>query len=228
VSDRATEILPGGEPLIARIRAETAATGLMRIRLALGYLFIPGLAPFWHDLESSAATEIQLLIGNTAETPTDEQQFAASAGVIVSGLAPQLDMAAAARAARDLILAETARSIRENLQCMAKTEANERLALSLARAMGANRVRVRVYPDGRLHTKAVLFERAGSGGSIAIVGATNVTLPTSGNPTQINVLIRESETVTAVAAWFDALWDSGQDFTRALFTELSASWPLAS
>jgi hypothetical protein len=227
VSDRATEILPGGEPIIARIQAEAATAHLTRIRLAPGYLFLPGLAPFWHELGSSEANEIQILIGNTAGTLTDEQRFAASAGVLASGVAPELDMAASARTGRDRLLAETARSVRENLGRMTTTQTHERLVLSLARAVGANRLRVRVYPNGRLHAKATLFERD-AGGSVAIVGPTNVTLPASGNPTQINVLVREPQTVGEVATWFDVLWDAGQDFTRTLFAELSSSWPLAS
>jgi hypothetical protein len=205
-----------------------AAAGLASIRLAPGYLFLPGLAPFWHELESGEANDIHILIGNTAGTLTDEQRFAASAGVLASGVAPERDMAASARAERDRILAETARSVRENLGRMAKTPTHERLVLSLARAVGANRLRVRVYPNGRLHAKAILYERDGAGGSVAIVGPTNVTLPVSGNPTQINVLVREPQTVGEVATWFDALWDAGQDFTRTLFAELSSSWPLAS
>jgi hypothetical protein len=226
VSERATEILSSGESLIAQIRAEATAVNLTRIRLAPGFLFIPGLAPFWHDMESSTATEIQILIGNTAGTLTEEQQFVASADVTASGVAPALDMAAAARSERDRTLSETARSMRENLERMSRTEANERLVLSLARAVGANRVRVRVYPDGRLHAKAALFEHE-EGGSVAIVGATNITLPASGNPTQINVVMRDPETIAEVAAWFDTLWEAGQDYTRALFTDLTAYWPLA-
>ena len=223
------EVIPGGAPLIERIRQEAARVpGASRIRLALGYLFVPGLAPVWEALETSAATEIQLLIGNTAGVLTDEQRIAAaeSAHSAASGptrLAPELDMAAGARAERSRIIDETARALRENLgRLPGQTAENRRFLLGLAGAIGASRVRVRIYPDGRLHAKASLFDRVASGESTALVGSSNLTLPATGNPTELNVLVHDPAAVGAVGDWFDSLWDVSQDFTRALFVEVSA------
>lgn len=228
--------MPGGEPLLARVRAEIAAPGVTRIRLALGYLFVPGLAPLWDALENSAAAEIQLLIGNTAGVLTDEQRIAIAdeaASVAdwsaAGSLAPQLDVAAQARTERARIVAQTASALRENLsRSVSRTEANARMLSGLARATAASRVRVRIYPDGRLHAKAYLFERGkGTGDATAIIGSSNLTLPASGNPTELNVILRETREYSAVAAWFDPLWDASQDFGRDLVTELSNAWPLA-
>lgn len=226
------EILSGGESLIARARQEIAAPGTTRIRWALGYLFVPGLGPLWDALEgaSAATAEIHLLIGNTAGVLTDEQRIAAAdeaaAEAQATGVTLEMDVAAAARAERDRIVAATARALRENLhRSVPRTPENARLLIGLARAVTDGRVRVRIYPDGRLHAKAYIFER-GSSGPTVIVGSSNLTLPSPDNPTELNVLLREETGYGSVTAWFERLWGASQDFGRDLVTELSRSWPL--
>lgn len=218
------DILPGGEPLLARVRSEVE--GATRLRFAPGYLFLSGLAPIWDVLEASDA-EIHLLIGNTAGQPTEEQRLAEQAGGNTAGsLASDLDVAAAARAERKRILAETAGALRANLAHIPRTDENARLLAGLAQHIAGNRLRVRIYAHGRLHAKAYLFEKA-DGSALALVGSSNITLPSPGNPTEMNVVVRDAAAMSAVSDWFDALWLAGQDFSRALFTQLSAAWPLA-
>lgn len=212
------DILGGGEPLLARVRAEAA--GATRLRLALGYLFLSGLAPVWDALDGSGG-EIHLLIGNTAGQPTDEQRAAGAAAR--GALAAEFDVAATARAERARVVTETTEALRANLGSIARTDAHRRVLMGLAQGIARNRVRVRIYPDGRLHAKAYLFERAGA--TRALVGSSNVSLPSPGNPTELNVVVRAPESVAAVTQWFDALWAVSQDFSRDLFTALSASWP---
>ncbi len=213
-------VLPGGEPLLAHVRG--AASGAIRLRFALGYLYLAGLSPVWDALEASGA-EVHLLIGNTAGQPTDEQWVA---GQEAEGLlASALDVAAAARAERTRVVAETAEALRANLTHMPHSPENERLLVGLARSIAGNRLRVRIYPDGRLHAKAYLFERTET--SEALVGSSNLSLPSPGNPTELNVLVRDEAAVQAVAAWFDTLWAASQDFSRDLFTEISSAWPFA-
>lgn len=218
-----SDVILGGEPLIARVRDAAANPAVRRIRLALGYLFVPGLEPIWNSLEASSAMEIQLLIGNTAGVLTDEQRIAAAAvtGPLSTSpfIDPERDMAAAARADRDRVISETAEALRENLRGMPRIPATNDFLLSLARAVGANRLRVRIYPDGRLHGKASLFE--GASDALAIVGSSNLTLPAAGNPTEMNVVLRDADSLRAVTDWFEPLWTAGQDFTRALFLEVS-------
>ena len=213
------DILAGGGPLLERVRAEAA--GASRMRFALGYLFLSGMAPVWDGL-NAGGSEIHLLIGNTAHQPTDEQRLAEQHAS--GSLTAEQDVARGARAERTRIVTETAEALRDNLLHVPRTEENERLLVGLAQGIAGNRVRVRIYPDGRLHAKAYLFEREDS--SVALVGSSNISLPSPGNPTELNVVLHEPAAVDAVAAWFDTLWDASQDFSRDLFAELSASWPL--
>jgi phosphatidylserine/phosphatidylglycerophosphate/cardiolipin synthase-like enzyme len=215
------DILPGGEPLLARVRAE--AGGATRLRFAPGYLFLSGLAPLWDALEASGA-EIHLLIGNTAGQPTEEQRVAEQANG--STIASELDVAAAARAERKRILAETAGALRANLAHIPHTDQNARMLAGLAQSIAGNRLRVRIYAHGRIHAKAYLFDRPG--GPVALVGSSNISLPSPGNPTELNVVVRDGAAVAAVSDWFDDLWIAGHDFSRELFTQLSAAWPLSS
>jgi phosphatidylserine/phosphatidylglycerophosphate/cardiolipin synthase-like enzyme len=230
----AADVLPGGEPLLARVRDEAAKAATSRMRFALGYLFVPGLAPVWDALEASAADEIHLLIGNTAGQPTDEQRVAAAA----AAAAPQArgggffadDVAGGARTERARVLSETTTALRANLAAVPREERQARLLTGLARAITGGRLRVRVYTGGRLHAKAYLFEprRDGgaAGGGVALVGSSNLTLPASGNPTELNVVLRDAGSVAAVGAWFDALWVEAHDVSRDLVMELSRAWPL--
>lgn len=225
------EVLGGGEALLTRVAAEASVPGVTRLRFAPGYLYVPGLMPVWEALERSAASDIHFLIGNTAGMLTDEQRVATAQQFGYEGLtkemdlaalAPDLDVAAAARRERQRVVAETATALRENLlRLPLDLPEHERFLLSLARSVGTNRVRIRIYAEGRLHAKAALFETSDSGARLALVGSSNLTLPTSGNPTEMNVALRDPAAVQEVAGWFDTLWAAAHDFTRPFFTELS-------
>ena len=212
------DILGGGSPLMERFCQETSSA--VRIRAALGYVFLSGLTPVWDALESSGA-ELQFLIGNVAGQQTDEQRAAAADAE--GALASALDVAASARAARARVVAETAAAIRSNLAHIEHTGDNKRLLMGLTQGIALNRIRVRIYPDGRLHSKCYLFERAES--AVAIVGSSNITLPSPDNPTELNVVVHDPASVAAIGVWFDGLWSASQDFSRDLFSELSTAWP---
>ena len=212
--------LSGGEALLAAVRAELMATDVRRVLIAPGYLFAPGLEPLWNALETSAAQEIHLMTGNTAGLLTVEQRFVAESDRDETGIAPELDFAASAREERDRVRDEVARALRENLARMPRTPEAKALLLALARAVAANRVRVRVYSAGRQHTKAIIVEK--TSGVTAFMGTTNITLPVAANPTQINVRISQKQAANDLYAWLNALWDDAQDFSRALFDEISA------
>jgi hypothetical protein len=226
VSAVMADVLPGGEPLLARIRVEASAAGVSRIRLALGYLFVPGLAPVWDALDNSSATEMHLLIGNTAGTLTEEQQVALADEVSATAgpndiRSPEMDVAAAARTERARIVSETAKALRENLANIPASDASvQNVLLRLAHAANTGRLRVRIYPEGRLHAKAYLFEQQGGQPTIALVGSSNLSLPSPGNPTELNVVVREQGASDQLDGWFETLWDAGQDFTRELLTEV--------
>lgn len=216
------DVLPGGETLTAALAAEIALPDVFRVTLAPGYLFIPGLCPLWKALETSAAQEIRLLTGNTAGLLTVEQRFVAEseADLTPSSISPALDFAASARVERDRVRDEVARALRDNLVRMARTPDENAFLLSLARAASGNRVRVRVYAEGRQHTKAAIVEK--TSGVVVFVGTTNVTLPVAANPTQINLRIADPTATQELTAWINSLWNDSQDFTRTLFAEISA------
>lgn len=219
------DVLPGGEPLLARVRAEAGVPGTTAIRLALGYLFVPGMASLLPALEASTASEIHLLIGNTAGTLTDEQQVALAdaatrAGGPSDARSPDQDVARGARTARARVTLETARALRENLAHLSPGDTHAQNGLLiLARLASAGRLRVRVYTGGRLHAKAYLFSRTPPTASVALVGSSNLSLPQNGNPTELNVVVR-FPAVADVETWFNFLWDGAQDFTRDLLREV--------
>ena len=214
------DVLPGGEALLARVRAE--ARGTTRLRFALGYLSLAGLAPLWDALAAENA-ELHLLIGNTRSLPTDEQRVAHADSAGQPALAPDLDVAAAARFGRAQVVEETTAALQANLLHLPRTAVNRSLLLGLTRGVAANRVRVRIYPDGRLHAKAYLFEHGDAQAATALVGSSNLSLPSAGDPTELNVALRDPAAVRSVDVWFGQLWDASQEFSRDLFVLLSGT-----
>ena len=86
---------------------------------------------------------------------------------------------------------------------------------------------MRLYAQGRIHAKlAVVHYPEGhtSAPSLAIVGSSNLTLGGKAHPTELNVVVRDGESVIALEDWFRRLWDVSQDFHRELFEELGQCW----
>jgi hypothetical protein len=189
----AADVLPGGEPLLARVRDEAAKPATSRMRFALGYLFVPGLAPVWDALEASPADEIHLLIGNTAGQPTDEQRVAAAAAAqqprsSAGGGFFADDVAGGARTERARVLSETTSALRANLAAVPREE--RQAAAPYRPRPGDHR---RTASRSRLHRRPAPRQgvplraapgrgrnkRGHTGAGVALVGSSNLTLPAS-------------------------------------------------
>jgi hypothetical protein len=100
------------------------------------------------------------------------------------------------------------------------------LALTLAKRIADGGLKVRLYTHGRIHAKLTLVEYPAELAQIAVVGSSDVTLGAPSHPTELNIIVRDLESVRSLTAWYQALWDKGQDFHRELFDELAQSWAL--
>jgi len=202
--------------------------GATAARFAVGYLFLSGLAPLRAQIERLDCVEI--LIGNVVNRLTEEQVREEAASRSRGGedqVRTQEDVAATLRLSHDRAAAETALNLRRTLAGLPRTPSNQALLLTLARQVAQGNLKIRLYTQGRMHAKVSLIEYpAGhpAAPGLAVVGSSNLTLGGEAHPTELNVVVRDAESVTALQAWYAGLWDISQDFHRELFEELGKCW----
>jgi superfamily II DNA or RNA helicase len=199
-----------------------------RAHFALGHLHLSGLSPVIDHV--GHLTQWRLLVGNTTHDATVEQLFER-----------HLDQAEVERQVeRQLypkrpelrrIIRKTEEDLRESIALMDQTEANLSLLHHLTRLVGEKKLLVRIFPRGRLHTKAYLFEPPPGAGpgvadqdGLAIVGSTNVTHARVSHPADLNVIVRGRENYKEVRRWYDQLWDQSDEFGKSLVDAIRDSW----
>jgi hypothetical protein len=218
------------ERLADRVR-DLLDEGAVRARFAVGYLFLEGLAPLRPQIEQ--LQEVQFLIGNVVNRLTEEQvrEEAASRQRSEDIQAPhtlvrdQENMAVALREAHRRAATVTALNLRRTIEEMPRDEDCQTLLLSLARRIALGTLKVRVYTQGRLHAKLALLEYPNACG-IAIVGSSNLTLGSAAQATELNVVVKDPQSVGELADWYEGLWNDSQDFHRELFQELGQCWAM--
>ena len=217
------------ERLALRVR-ELLEDGAVSARFAVGYLFLDGLLPLRAEIERLGCVEI--LIGNVVNRLTEEQVREEALSRSRGGeerVRHQEDVAATLRDAHDRAAVETALNLRNTLAGLDRTAENRALLLSLAQRVAQGALKVRLYTQGRIHAKLTLVgyppgHPAAPG--LAIVGSSNLTLGGTAHPTELNVTVREGESLAALGEWYQRLWDVSQDFHRELFDELGLCWAL--
>ena len=193
-------------------------------KFAVGYFFASGLESIAGRLEDIG--ELRLLIGNTTSRETIEQ--------MVEGH-KRLERARDSKEAEEFpkrseterMVEETAESVRESLDLMDQTDRSEKVIAELTRLIEEDRLKVRVYTKGRLHSKAYIFdypEKDGYEKGISVVGSSNLTLSGLTHNTELNVVVSGNANHTRLTEWFEALWEEGQDFDEALMQAMSTSW----
>lgn len=213
--------------LALRVRDQMAA-GAVGARLAVGYLFLDGLHPLQAQIERLESLEI--LIGNVVNRLTEEQVREEAAARTRGGEAwvqGREDVTATLRESHGRAAAETVLNLRATLAALPRTAANQAVLLTLARRVARGNLRVRLYTQGRIHAKVTLMtypDGHPEAPGMAIVGSSNLTLGGEAHPTELNVVLRDDESVAALEAWFRRLWDVSQDFHRELFDELGQCW----
>ena len=222
-----TDIIDNRSVRLADAVRDLLQNGATHARFAVGYLFLEGLVPLQSEL--ARLDETRLLIGNVVSRLTEEQvreEAAARARGGEDWVRDQEDMASTLRETHTRAASITALSLRQTLSDMARTPDTRALLLTLARRIADGGLKVRLYTEGRMHAKIALLGYAEGVRDMAIVGSGNLTLGGAAHPTEMNVVVRDPESVAALSAWYDGLWEQSQDFHRELFDELGQSWAM--
>ncbi len=224
-----SDIIDYTSPGVSERLGEFCGAGATSARFAVGYLFFKGIASLSDEI--GRVPEVYLLIGNvfnrlTVEQVQEETLLHRSRGG--EGLVrDQEDVASTLRSVHDRFAVETALNVRRTIEGLERTPEMRKLLLTLARRIADGGLKVRVYREGRLHSKLCLVEYpsiAVNASSVAIVGASNITLGGPPHRTELNVVVRDAASVKELKCWYSELWDRSQDFQKELFDELGASW----
>jgi superfamily II DNA or RNA helicase len=197
----------------------------LRAHFAVGYFFLSGFKAIAKELDK--VQELRLLIGNTSDRATIEQlaEGHASREAII---AKQREGQFLNQQQRSRLVAEGKRRIRERLERLDQTDADQTLVEQLARLISEDRLKVKVYTQGRLHAKAYIFDyptgRFEKG--IGIIGSSNLSLAGLQDNTELNVVVHGNANHEQLCAWFNRLWDAAEPFATELMTELNSSWAL--
>lgn len=225
---RVNAIIDNREQRLALRLRDYLAAGAIGARLAVGYLFLEGLTPLREQIERLESLEI--LIGNVVNRLTEEQvreeAAARTRGGEVWGRSRE-DVAATLRESHDRAAAVTALNLRATLDALPRTDDTQAILITLAQRVASGNLRVRLYTHGRIHAKVTLVEyphglRDASG--LAVVGSSNLTLGGEAHPTELNIVLKDRDSVAALETWFQGLWNVSQDFHRELFDELGQCW----
>jgi SNF2 family DNA or RNA helicase len=204
-------------------------------KFAVGFFFLSGFTAIAEYLDN--VKELKLLIGNTSSSETIEQiaegtRRLREANIKIEKIThPKSTISAQ-------WVSETAQVIGQSASAMPQTDENQKLVISLAKAIEEERVKVKVYTKGRLHAKAYIFDYGQTfdaqgrplprdeNGS-AIVGSSNLTLAGLTHNSELNVRVFGNSNHEELSKWFNALWDDAKDFDQSLMDELNQSWAIA-
>ena len=209
--------------LVDRVR-DLLADGAVAARFAVGYLFLDGLAPL--QAEIARLDDVHILIGNVVNRLTEEQIREESDARLREGVPTvrdQEDIASALRERHTRAATLTALSLRRTLVQMPRDAERQALLLTLAARIAAGALKVRLYTQGRIHAKLALL-RYPDGRQVGIVGSSNLTLDGPASPTEMNIVVRDADSVEDLARWYQSHWETAQDFHRELFEELGQCW----
>jgi hypothetical protein len=230
-----SDVVDNQGPRLAE-RMRDLLEGATSAQFAVGYLFLDGLVPLTQRIAQIESLEI--LIGNVVNRLTEEQIREEGEARLRGGegwVREQEDLASTMRTSRDRALTETTLNLRRTLAAVPRTPEVRTLILTLAQRIADGGLKVRLYTEGRIHAKLALVTypiRRHNGNlteeaaHLAVVGSGNLTLGAPAHPTELNVILRDPESVKSLCVWYQALWDVSQDYHRELFDELGLSWAL--
>jgi len=191
--------------------------------IAVGYFFISGLAVIIEPLQR--VDRVRLLISNTTDKETSEALIEGFKSIKqVSKEIKKWEFVNDDR--RQKIIEDTAANVSRSLECMSQTPDDKGVVQALISMMRGKKIEVRVYPKGRLHAKAYIFELRGTevATGVGIVGSSNLSLSGISENSELNLKTLNDHDVNKLLEWFDALWDDGVDFTEEFDTILKRSW----
>lgn len=232
MKSRGTRILENAHETPLSETLNAMLEGANGVNLAVGYLFIEGLAPLLPSLRG-LDDGARLLIGNVVnrlpEERIREEQAARPSADVGDDV---LSFARSVREERDRTATLTALNLRQTIEGLPQTSETENTIVELSALIASRKLQVRIHTGGRLHAKVAVVsypdtdERAPG---VAVVGSSNLTMPA--DPVEyaancdLDILLDGKENYRRITGWFEKYWFAAQDFQKELFEELARRWP---
>lgn len=191
--------------------------------IAVGYFFVSGLAVIIEPLQK--VDKVRLLISNTTDKETSEALIEGfKSPEQVRSIIKEWEFVNDDR--RQKIKEDSVANASRSLEYMSQTSGDRDVVQSLISMMHEKKIEVRIYPKGKLHAKAYIFELQGTevATGVGIVGSSNLSLAGIYQNSELNLKTLNGPDVNKLLEWFDLLWEDGVDFTEEFDVILKRSW----
>ena len=197
-----------------------------KAKFAIGYFFLSGFKEIYPYLKD--VSEIRLIMGNTTTKETLDQLIEGYKSLerIKEKIEEDRFINKTQNEER---IKDVIKNIQEDIELMDQEDDDYELLYSLSKIIKENKLKVRVYTKGRLHSKTYIFDYKKDKGyekGIAIVGSSNLTLSGITDNTELNVVVHGNDNHEQLSNWFDELWNESKDFDEYLINILENSWAL--
>jgi superfamily II DNA or RNA helicase len=192
-------------------------------RMAVGYFYLSGFEAIREKLDK--IQHLKLIIGNRTNQATLEE--------LVEGHEQKDSIERKLRQqqrpgkqVKKTILEETKDKYDTDLELMEQTESAQKGLAALWELIKDNRIEIRMYTKGTLHSKAYIFDLPDKDylEGVAIVGSSNLSISGLRNNSELNVKITNPNDYIEVKRWFDNLWDECEPFSEAFMNIVEESW----
>lgn len=197
------------------------------VRLAAGYLYIPGLFAIVDRL--SAVSETRLLIDNTDNTlfRHSPEQLVRDAHHVGPAVAVALVGEHLSRPQARRVTEVTAAGFTRGLELTEQSEEHRLGGLRVLDLLATGRLNVRVHTRGRLTARFGCSGLPGSHPESAWVGTRNPLIAAELDPSGVATTVTEPTARTELSDHFDRLWTEAADATTLLADAIRRSWVAA-
>ena len=191
--------------------------------MAVGYFYLSGFEAIKEKLNK--VKNLKLLIGSRTNTETIEELVKGHKASEYIERTLRQDQRKTNTQKKDIVV-HTQYEYAKDLTFMEQNESNQIGLSALWELIKDNRVEIRVYAKGFLHSKAYIFD-APEGGmveGVAIVGSSNLSISGLANNTELNVKITNQNDFQDVKEWFKNIWNQSEPFSKELMEMVESSW----
>lgn len=191
--------------------------------MAVGYFYLSGFEAIREKLNKIKS--LKLLIGSRTNQATIEE-------LVKGHLSPEYidrmlrqEQRKTITQRKDLVT-HTQFEYANDLAFMEQNESNQIGLSALWELIRDNRIEIRVYTKGFLHSKAYIFDALEGSmvDGMAIVGSSNLSISGLANNTELNVKITNQNDYQDVKKWFSDIWEQAEPFSKELMDMVECSW----
>jgi superfamily II DNA or RNA helicase len=191
--------------------------------MAVGYFYLSGFEAIREKLHK--VQSLKLLIGSRTNSETVEELVKGHKATDYIERTLRQEQRKNATQRKDSVI-DTKHEYANDLTFMEQNESNQVGLSALWELIRDNRIEIRVYTKGFLHSKAYIFDAPQGGmlGGVAIVGSSNLSISGLANNTELNVKIQNENDYQDIKRWFAEIWNQSEPFSKEVMEMVQGSW----